>query len=126
MQQQVDIPIDWIGTIPEYYVYRALIQLGYEGRFEYQSSKMGGRQERGGAVVDFFIDELNLALNVASLYWHYQRPEGLRNDQLQREQLEAMGIRMVYIDEEAVLRNARWYVQEALNGNDHSLMSKGI
>lgn len=113
-------PEFWLGTIPEYLVYQALTRLGVE--FDYQSRQMGGRQERGGAVLDFYIPDYNLGINVASIYWHYGRPEQVANDQLQREALEAQGIRIIYIDEADVLRNAFWYVQEALKGIDHSQM----
>ncbi len=124
METTIEVPLDWVGTIPEYLVFVALTKLGIE--FEYQSSKMGGRMEKGGSVLDFYIPDQNLGINIASMYWHYQRPEGLINDQLQREALEAQGIRVVYIYEDAALRNARWYCEEALEGRDHSLMARGI
>jgi hypothetical protein len=111
-----------MGTEPEYYVYQALTRLGVD--FDYQSSKMGGRQERGGAILDFFIPGLNLAINVASLYWHYTRPAQLQNDMIQREMLESQGIRVIYIDEDDARRNAKWYVEEALAGRDHSRMRR--
>lgn len=115
-------PMDWPGTIPEYLVYHALVRKKID--FEYQSSKMGGRLERGGSVLDFWIPSYNLAINIASVYWHYGRPEARISDQLQREALEAQGIRIVYIDEEDVLRNASYYVDEALQGIDHSRMRR--
>ena len=117
-------PPEWPGTLPEYLVYRELVRLQVE--FEYQSSQMGGRQERGGSVVDFLITDLNLVLNVQSQYWHYGRPAAVLADRIQREQLEAQGLTVVYLDEEDLLRNARWYVEEALAGRDHSLASQGV
>ncbi len=117
------LSVDWEGTAPEYLVFMALTRLKVD--FEYQSSKLGGRQDRGGAVLDFFIPELLLGINIAGKYWHYERPGIMASDQLQREALEAQGIRVVYIDEEDVMRNALYYVQEALIGNDHSLMARG-
>lgn len=91
-------PLDWPGTRPEYLVFLALEGLGLkEGTdFQYQSSQQGGRMERGGAVLDFFLPALQLGLNVASLYWHYGRPERVLNDRLQRESLEGAGIRVIY------------------------------
>ena len=115
-------PTGWIGTLPEYLIYLELVKLKVE--FTYQSSKMGGRQERGGAVLDFWMPDYNLAINVASLYWHYGRQDQLLNDKLQREQLEAQGILVIYIDESDALENARYYTEQALEGNDHSRMSK--
>ena len=117
-------PVDFPGTLPEWLVFRELTRLGEE--FEYQSSKLGGRQERGGVVVDFWIADRNLALNVASQYWHYGRPEGILNDKLQREALLAMGLEIIYLDEEALLRNARYYVEAALRGEDYSRMARGL
>ena len=84
------LPLSWPGTRPEFLVFRALEGLGLkEGEdFQYQSSQQGGRQERGGAVLDFFLPALSLGLNVASTYWHYGRPERALNDRAQRESLE--------------------------------------
>ena len=123
-EQMLQAPPNWLGTLPEYLVYRELVRLQVE--FEYQSSQMGGRQERGGSVVDFLIIDLNLVLNVQSQYWHYGRPAAVLADRIQREQLEAQGLTVVYLDEEDLLRNARWYVEEALAGRDHSLASQGV
>jgi len=117
-EQIPQAPAGWIGTLPEYLVFRELTRLQVE--FEYQSSQMGGRQERGGSVLDFFIPSLNLGINVASLYWHYSRPSARLADELQREQLEAQGIQMIFIDEEDIYRNANYYVKEALELRDHS------
>ena len=115
-------PPSFPGTLPEFLVYQELTKRKIE--FEYQSSQMGGRQARGGAVLDFYIPSLNLGINVQSTYYHYQNWTAKVNDALQREQLEAMGITMVYIDEEALLRNASYYVGAALEGRDYSLMTR--
>ena len=117
-EQIQQVPNDWPGTLPEYLVYQVLTRMQIE--FEYQSSQMGGRQERGGAVIDFYIPSLNMGINVASLYWHYSRPSARLADELQREQLEAQGIQMIFIDEEDIYRNANYYVKEALELRDHS------
>ncbi len=124
MVTEIQAPSDFPGTLPEWLVYNELTRMNIE--FDYQSSQMGGRQERGGAVVDFMIDSLGLAINVNSTYWHYGRPGARQADRLQREQLEAMGITIVYVDEEDLLRNARYYVQAALRGEDYSLASQGV
>jgi len=126
MTQQaiLEPPADFPGTRPEWAVWWALTKLGYD--FDYQSSQMGGRQERGGAILDFYLPEYNLGINIQSLYWHYGRPEGLRNDRLQREMMESMGIRITYIDEEDAIANPIYFVKEAIKGNDFSRMSRGI
>lgn len=115
-------PASFPGTLPEYLVYNELVRRKIE--FEYQSSQMGGRQARGGAVLDFYVPSLNLGINVQSLHWHYQNWTAKINDTLQREQLEAMGITMIYCDEVDILHNAQYYVSEALQGRDHSRMGK--
>ena len=120
----VQVPPSFPGTLPEYLVYQQLTKKGIE--FEYQASEMGGRQERGGAILDFYIPSLNRGLNIQSTYYHYGRPNARLADRLQREQLEAMGIQIVYIDEEDIYRNAAYFVEQALQGIDHSLASQGV
>ena len=50
-------PPDWPGSLPEYLVNEALIQLGKEPDldFFYQSPFAGGRMQRGGLVIDFIF-----------------------------------------------------------------------
>ena len=122
--EQTTAPLNWAGTLPEFLVYRELTRL--DEVFDYQSSQLGGRQERGGLVADFYLPDRNLVLNIQSLYWHYGRPEGLLNDKLQREALLALGLDVIYLDEEDLYRNARYYVEQALMGNDYSQMARGI
>lgn len=124
MTTERQAPADWMGTYPEYLVYQQLVRMVIN--FDYQSSQLGGRSERGGLVLDFYIPSLSLALNVQSTYWHYGRPEARQADRIQREALEAQGLRVVYLDEEDLIRNAKYYVTEALEGRDHSLASKGV
>lgn len=98
----------------------ALYQLGYKDRFSYQYPLFGGRTAKGGTVIDFYIGELNLALMIQSLYYHYYYIEDVVNDKLIRSQLENTGIRVIYIDEENLLDDAYFYVKDALAGIDHS------
>ncbi len=126
-QQLVLTPsVDWLGTIPEYSVYWALVRLGYipDVDFIYQSSQLGGRLDKGGAVIDFEIFEPHIALNIQSFYWHYGRPNAIASDLLQRQALEGMGIRVVYIDEDDAIRAPLYYTQQALLGNDFSTMGR--
>ena len=108
------------GTAPEMAVYGALKKLKIP--FIFQSSQLGGRQTSGGAVLDFRISYLNLGINVQSFYWHYSNPERVAQDKLLRIALEGQGIIVIYIDEEDALRDADYYVEEALKYNDHSMM----
>jgi len=115
-------PETWAGSLPEWAIYHALITLGKrEGiDFIYQSSQMGGRLEKGGAVIDFlFLDPPNLAINVQSTYYHYRTATQRTRGALQKAQIESYGIRLIYIQEENALREPRWFVMEALSGREH-------
>jgi len=116
------IPESWGGSSGEYLVMKALYELGYSGRFNYQYPLFGGRTARGGTVVDFYIPELNLALMVQSLYFHWSKIEQLTNDRIIRSELEGAGIRVVFLDEEDIANDAVYYVKDAINGIDHSLL----
>lgn len=117
-----EVPGDWVGSKPEWFVYWALIRLGFKNRFTYQSAQLGGRLTKGGAVIDFMIEDLNLAINIQSSYYHYRTIPQRARGEMQRAQLESVGIRVIWIDEESVLRNPIYYVSEAIKGNDHSRM----
>ncbi len=108
-------------TAPERAVAGALTKLGVS--FTSQSSMIGGRQTKGGAVVDFEIPSLNIAIAVQGLYWHYGARRSGR-DALQRVALESRGVKVIYIDEDHALQNALFYVKEALEGKDHSRMTQ--
>ena len=64
--------------------------------FTFQSSFFGGRYEMGGAVVDFTLDELNIALRVQGDYFH-TGVEKSATDTVQRELLESQGWQVVDI-----------------------------
>ena len=119
-----ETPDSFLGSRPEYLVYWSLLKLGYKNRFEFQSSQFGGRLYKGGAILDFYVPELNLAINVQGSYYHYRTLEQRTRTQLQRAQLEGAGIQVVYIDEEDLLQNPLYFVKEALSGIDHSTMMK--
>jgi len=122
----LEVPEWWMGSKPEYYIYHALISLGLKSNvdFVYQSAQLGGRLEKGGAVVDFlFYNPPNLAVNIQSVYYHYRGVTQKVRGQMQRAQLEGLGLRIVYIDEEDALRDPRFYAKEALNFRDHSRMT---
>lgn len=129
LSHQRQAPYDFPGTSPEYAVYRALETLQERGEisdFQFQSPAMGGRATRGGAVLDFYVPELRLGINVQSVYWHYGKPANLRYDRLQRTALEGSGIKVVYIDEADAMSDALYYVREALRGIDHSRMARRV
>ena len=117
-----------VATAPEQAVYRALEGLGYkEGQdFFFQSSQLGGRMTRGGVVADFMLPALRLAIQVQGFYWHYSRSGQMAIDRIQEAALNSIGITVIYIDEDDALRDARFYVEEAIRGVDHSAMTRGF
>ena len=119
-----EVPSWWMGSIPEYLVFNALLKLGYKNRFTYQSAQMGGRLAKGGVVIDFEIPELNLAINVQSSYYHYATTPLRVRGALQKAQLESMGMTVIFIDENDILRDALYYVREAIRGIDHSMFGR--
>lgn len=106
-----------MATEPEKVIYYALKKRGID--FEFQSKMMGGRDTKGGAVVDFYIPSYGIIINVQGEYWHLNRPGTEERDRLQQLALEGQGIKVIYIGAEDALRNADFYVSEALNGISH-------
>ena len=116
-QSYPDPPEDWMGSRPEFAVFWALTRLKVE--FNYQTSFLGGRLTKGGAIVDFEIPSLNLVINVQSNYWHYGSSGKIASDKAQRIALEGLGLTVIWIQEDDVLRNPMFYVREALNFREH-------
>ena len=66
-----EMPSSWEGSEPEWICYSVLVQIGKipDQDFTYQSPLMGGRLDKGGAVVAFvFKDPPDLAINVQGNY----------------------------------------------------------
>lgn len=127
--EQLGVPSDWAGSVPEFLVYASLIKQGkIEGvDFTYQSALMGGRLDKGGVVLDFtFYDPPDLAINVQGEYYHYgQGATYIQNDLIVRQQMAGQGINLIFIDESDVLEDVDYYVKEALNYKDHSQLGGG-
>jgi len=64
--------------------------------FTFQSSFAGGLYSLGGAVIDFTLDELSIALRVQGEYYHKQITQSA-HDAIQRELLESQGWTVVDI-----------------------------
>ena len=112
------IPAGWLGSDLEWYVYQALMSLGYEPGvdFQYQYAVGGGRLEKGGAIPDFYLPGLRLGINPQGRYYHSTTSQQRGHDALQRTMLEGQGIRMEYPTEDDVLNNARETVRRCING----------
>lgn len=129
-------PPDWfrrmhggVGPETEWMVWWALERLGKKHGvdFEYQAPAFGGRQYLGGAVVDFLLKDIGIGINPVGLFWHYYRGYSkLSKDRLLNDQLLQQGIRVIYIDEDDLRRDALFYVADALRGIDHSRIAKGF
>ena len=127
--QQVQIPNNWPGSIPEYVAYSTFIELGREpGQdFTYQSPLMGGRLDKGGFVLDFmFSAPPDLAINVQGVYYHYEfGVEAKARDVMARASLAGQNITLIFIDDDHLLSDPRYYCREALNYRDHSRLGGG-
>lgn len=115
---------DWAGSLPELLVFNELLRRGYQPNvdFWYQAPIWGGRHIRGGFVIDFwFMNPPGLAVNVQGEYWHHEQGAPvLAVDSFLRSDLAAENITLIFIDEDDILRDVRYYVGEALQFRDHS------
>ena len=128
-QTDIQVPADWVGSIPEYVAYQTFIKLGLEpGQdFTYQSPLMGGRLDKGGFVIDFlFTEPPDLAVNVQGVYYHYEfGVEAKARDLMARSALAGQNITLVFIDDDDLLSDPTYYCREALNYQDHSRLGGG-
>ena len=127
--QQIEAPPSWPGSLPEYIAYITFEQLGkIPGEdFSYQSSRMGGRLDKGGVGLDFvFTNPPDLAVNVQGVYYHYETGVNTQaRDMFARAQVEGAGVRLIFIDDDDLFRDPEYYCREALNYRDHSRMAGG-
>ena len=126
---QVQVPNDWPGSVPEYVAYQTFVQLGKEpGQdFTYQSPLMGGRMDKGGLVIDFmFNDPPDLAENVQGVYYHYEfGVEAKAQDIMAKASLAGQNITLIFIDDDDLMSDPRYYCREALRYRDHSRLGGG-
>ena len=94
--EAIPVPEWWVGSGPEYLCWQALLKLGLQPDidFRYQSQLAGGRQDKGGRVIDFEIyNPPDIAINVQGVFYHYEKGTAVRQlDILTREYLATMGI----------------------------------
>ena len=128
-QPQVQAPPNWPGSVPEYVAYQTFIELGLEPGedFTYQSPLMGGRMDKGGIILDFlFTNPPNLAVNVQGVYYHYQfGVEVKARDLMARASLAGQNITLIFIDDDDLMKDPRYYCREALRYKDHSRLGGG-
>jgi len=116
------VPAGFGGTLPEYLVYQSLLKTGVY--FTSQFWLIGAPLLLGSVEVDFLLSGIMVAINVNGLYWHYEMPGRMAQDQIQRLAVEGMGWMLIYIDEDDALRNSDFYAREAIMGQDHSRMTR--
>ena len=130
IQQPLQKPADWPGSLPEYLVNEALIKLGKEPDvdFFYQSPFAGGRMQRGGLVIDFiFVNPPDLAINVQGEYYHYEMGADIRaRDLIARSMLAGDGITLIFLDESDVHKDAIGFTRDALRYRDRSRLGGGV
>ena len=127
-ESQVQVPDDWPGSAPEYIAYQTFVELGLEpgNDFTYQSPLMGGRMDKGGLVLDFLFPDRNLAVNVQGVYYHYEfGVESKARDTMARASLAGDDITLIFIDDDDLLQDPKYYCREALNYRDHSRLGGG-
>ena len=95
--------------------------------FTYQSPLLGGRLDKGGFIIDFmFTDPPDLAINVQGVYYHYEfGVEAKARDVMAKASLAGQNITLVFIDDDDLMRDPRYYCREALNYRDHSRLGGG-
>ena len=127
--QQVQVPNNWEGSGPEYIAYSTFVELGRKPGldFTYQSPLMGGRLDKGGFVIDFmFSDPPDLGINVQGVYYHYEfGVEAKARDVMARASLAGQNITLIFIDDDDLMKDPRYYCREALRYRDHSRLGGG-
>lgn len=118
-------PPGFTGSWPEYVCFQELIKQGLRPDldFTFQSSKLGGRLNLGGLVIDFlFFHPPGLAIEVNNVYYHYEQDGGVNkgDDVIKRQQMAGLNYKLIFIDDDHLLADPPYYVSEALAGRDHS------
>jgi hypothetical protein len=119
-------PPEWRGTLPEWRIYAAFLLLGLRDGEDFVYLYDFGLPDDPVNQVDFFVPAILLAIEIQGLYWHYVfggfQPT---NDRERRVYLESLGYTVVFIDEDAAIRDPVYYLREALQGRDHSRFAQG-
>jgi hypothetical protein len=124
-----DPPDTWRGTRPEWAIFWAHLFLRLkEGEdFEY-IPRLGNVQGNvKGVQVDFMEYDLNIAIDIQGIFWHYTISAIKQfNDIQTREHVEGIGITYIAIDEDDALRDPIYYLREARKSIDHSRAARGV
>jgi len=117
-----DPPDDWTGTRPEWAIFWGLQRNGLQPGEDFTYlANLPGVGAGYYSQVDFLIPDYQIAIEVQGKYWHYgQGSRKIFTDMFRVAAFQNQGIHVIFIDETDALDDPRYYVSEALKGNDHS------
>ena len=73
-----------------------------------------------------FDNPPDLAVNVQGVYYHYEfGVEAKARDTMARASLAGQNITLIFIDDDDLMKDPRFYCREALNYKDHSRLGGG-
>jgi hypothetical protein len=114
-------PEDWLGTRPEWAIFWAHSVLKRKPFEDFQYI-----DHIAGIQVDFLEFDLNIALNIQGLFWHYFFSGAKQGeDIITKSQIESTGTILINIDEDHCLADPVYYLRQALQGIDHSRSARG-
>lgn len=118
-----DPPDTWMGTLPEWAIYWAHISLGLKPHQDFEYQYFFDNMD-----LDFFDFDLQIGIEVQGLYWHYEfgGHDKILQDVDRKIRVAALGVLLVFIDEDMALSNPRYYLEQARNGIDHSRSERGF
>lgn len=119
-------PASWRGTRPEWAIMYAHFLIGRvpDKDFIYQYDALSD----ASAKIDFFEVDEQIGIEVQGFFHHYVGYDAFQKtrDLERRIRLEALNIRVVYIDDRDAERDPVAYLKLALRGQDFSRFAKGV
>lgn len=117
----------WGGTLPEFIAFDWLERKGLVAGedFIFQSSRMGGRQLYGGAVVDFDFPDRQLAWRIQGEHFHIGDPAKEASDIMQKMSLETLGYTVIDVYAQDIIERRNWVLTKALNGEQTRSLHEG-
>lgn len=108
------------GSFPEFLVFQELEKRRYQPGidFDYQASFFGGRNKLGGAVIDFYLPDGDIAGRVQGVYFHYRTIEQKSFDTIQRLLLEQSGTTVVDMLEDEIIQSVSLVVGLFIQGRE--------
>lgn len=117
-----DPPSNWTGTRPEWAIYWALTKKGLNDGVDFGfRSNLPGVEAGYYSQIDFYVYASAVGIEVQGTFWHMGvGTEKQYNDLLRKALFAQQGVNVIFIDEVDALSDPLFYVEEALEGNDHS------